>query len=86
MWEIGKAMKMFKIFGISLLAAVACLPVIAAFDVTPSAAASSDNSTLPYNQSWGKCSCILSGNVTASNSSGSCAGAWGNSSCIAPSR
>jgi hypothetical protein len=54
--------------------------------VTPSAAAGSDNWTLPYNQSWGKCSCILSGNATASNSSGICAGAWGNSRCIAPGR
>ncbi|MGD0354627.1 MAG: hypothetical protein ABSB31_04175 [Dehalococcoidia bacterium] len=79
-------MKILKICGISLLAAVACLTVIAAFDVTPSAAAGSDNWTLPYNQSWGKCSCILSGNATASNSSGICAGAWGNSRCIAPGR
>ncbi|MGA2368504.1 MAG: hypothetical protein ABSF74_08045 [Dehalococcoidia bacterium] len=79
-------MKMFKIFGISLLAVVASLIVIVAFDVTPSAAAGSDNWTLPYNQSWGKCSCILSENVTASNGSGICAGAWGDSRCIAPRR
>ncbi|MGD0353842.1 MAG: hypothetical protein ABSB31_00165 [Dehalococcoidia bacterium] len=79
-------MKMFKIFGISLLAAVACLTTIAAFEVTPSAAAGSDNWTLPYSQSWGKCSCTLSGNLTRGNSSSICAGAWGNSRCIAPGR
>ena len=73
-------MKILKIFGISLLAAVACLATIAAFDVTPSAAAGSDNWTLPYNQSWGKCSCILSENVTASNSFGSCASCMGQQS------
>ena len=79
-------MKILKIFGISLVAAVVCLAIIAAFDVTPSAAAGTDNWTLPYNQSWGKCSCILSENVTASNSVGDCASAWGSSRCIAPGR
>jgi hypothetical protein len=41
---------------------------------------------LPYNQSWGKCSCTLSGNLTRGNSSGICAGAWGDSHCVAPGR
>ena len=97
-------MKMLKIFAISLLAVVACMTVIAAFDVTPSIAAGSDNWTQPYNQywgnsstgqtnnfvgcssAWGKSSCILSGNVAASNSLGVCATAWGNSRCVVPGK
>ncbi|MGA2367220.1 MAG: hypothetical protein ABSF74_01420 [Dehalococcoidia bacterium] len=69
-------MKMFKILGISLLAALACLTTIAAFGVAPSAAAGYDNWTRPYNQYWG--------NSTAGNGGTfiGCAVAWGQSSCI----
>ncbi|MGA9048372.1 MAG: hypothetical protein WB588_05190 [Dehalococcoidia bacterium] len=98
-------MKMFKILGISLLAALACLTVIATFDVAPSSAAVGyDNWTQPYNQywgnstlgnggtftgcavSWGQSSCIISENISVSNSLGVCATAWGNSRCVAPGR
>jgi hypothetical protein len=72
----GKAMKMFKIFGISLLAAVACLTAIAAFDITPSVAAGSDNWTQPYNQYWGNSSAGQTNNFVG------CSSSWGKSSCI----
>jgi hypothetical protein len=68
-------MKMFRIFGISLLAAAACLTAIAAFDVAPSAAAGSDNWTKPYNQHWGDSSAGQRNNFV------SCSTRWGNSSC-----
>jgi hypothetical protein len=70
-------MNMIKIFGISLLAAVACLTVIAAFDVTPSVAAVGyDNWTMPYNRYWG--------NSTAGqpNNFFGCAVSWGQSRCV----
>ncbi|MGA2158262.1 MAG: hypothetical protein WB588_08775 [Dehalococcoidia bacterium] len=79
-------MKLLKIFAISLLIPVACLTAFAAFDVTPSNAAGSENWTLPYNQSWGKCICIVSENATSSNIVEGCASAWGSSHCIAPDR
>ncbi len=79
-------MKTVKLFAMSLLAAAACLMVVAAFEATPSSASVSDNWTLPYNQSWGKCSCTQSENLTRGNNSSVCAGAWGDSHCIAPGR
>ncbi len=69
-------MKMFRILGLSMLALVACLAVIAAFDVAPSSAyVGYDNWTMPYNQFWGNSAAGNGGSFIG------CAVSWGQSSC-----